>query len=77
VAVVDIGATMTTLNVLHNLKTIYTRDQIFGGKQLTEAMQQRYGLSIEEAGKAKKVGGLPEEYLTEVQEPLKEARPSR
>jgi type IV pilus assembly protein PilM len=73
VAVVDIGATMTTLNVLHNLKTIYTREQIFGGKQLTEAIQQRYGLTLGEAGKAKKVGGLPEEYLTEVQEPFKEA----
>lgn len=73
VAVVDIGASMTTLNVLHNLRTIYTREQIFGGKQLTEAIQQRYGLSVEEAGKAKKMGGLPEEYLTEVQEPFKEA----
>jgi type IV pilus assembly protein PilM len=73
VAVMDIGATMTTLNVLHNLKTIYTRDQIFGGKQLTEAIQQRYGLSMAEAGKAKKMGGLSEEYLTEVQEPFKEA----
>lgn len=73
VAVVDIGATMTMLNVMHNLKTIYTREQIFGGKQLTEAIHQRYGLSMEEAGKAKKLGGLPEEYITEVQEPFKEA----
>lgn len=73
VAVIDIGATMTTLNVLHNRKTVYTREQIFGGKQLTEAIQQRYGLSFEEAGKAKKMGGLPDEYSTEVLEPFKEA----
>jgi len=31
VAIVDIGATMTTLNVLHEGKIIYTRDQMFGG----------------------------------------------
>lgn len=29
VAVVDIGATMTTLSVLHNGRTIYTREQLF------------------------------------------------
>ena len=33
VAVVDVGATMTTLNVMHDQKTIYTREQVFGGKQ--------------------------------------------
>ena len=53
VAVVDIGATMTTLSVLHNGRTIYTREQLFGGKQLTEEVQRRYGLSVEEAGSLK------------------------
>ena len=73
VAVFDVGATMTTLNVLHNLKTIYTREAVFGGKQLTEEIQRRYGLSFEEAGMAKKQGGLPENYISEVLEPFKEA----
>jgi type IV pilus assembly protein PilM len=73
IAVVDIGATMTTLNVLHNLKTIYTREQVFGGKQLTEEIQRRYGLSYEEAGMAKRQGGLPDDYVPEVLEPFKEA----
>ncbi len=72
VAVVDIGATMMTLTVLHNAKTIYTREQLFGGKQLTEEIQRRYGLSIEEAGLAKKQGGLPDDYETEVLNPFKE-----
>lgn len=31
VAVVDIGATMTTLSVLHKGRIIYTREQLFGG----------------------------------------------
>ncbi|MGX5221110.1 pilus assembly protein PilM [Pseudomonas segetis] len=73
VAVVDIGATMTTLSVLHNGKTIYTREQMFGGKQLTEEIQRRYGLSVEEAGLAKKQGGLPDDYDSEVLQPFKQA----
>ena len=73
IAVIDIGATMTTLNVLHDLKTIYTREQVFGGKQLTEEIQRRYGLSYEEAGMAKRQGGLPDNYVPEVLEPFKEA----
>ncbi|HEB59585.1 MAG TPA: pilus assembly protein PilM [Gammaproteobacteria bacterium] len=73
VAVIDVGATMTTLNVLHDLKTIYTREQVFGGKQLTEEIQRRYGLSYEEAGMAKRQGGLPDNYVPEVLEPFKEA----
>ncbi len=66
IAVVDIGSTMTTLSVLKDQATLYTREQIFGGKQLTEEIQRRYGLSYEEAGLAKKVGGLPEDYESEV-----------
>jgi len=73
IAVVDVGATMTTLNVLHDTRLIYTRDQVFGGKQLTEEIMRRYGLSFEEAGMAKRQGGLPENYEPEVLEPFKEA----
>lgn len=73
IAVVDIGATMTTLSVLHGGKTIYIREQLFGGKQLTEEIQRRYGLSFEEAGRAKKQGGLPDDYDSEVLLPFKEA----
>jgi type IV pilus assembly protein PilM len=73
VAIVDVGATMTTLNVLHGGKIIYTREQLFGGKQLTEEIQRRYGLSNEEAGLAKKQGGLPDDYESEVLQPFKDA----
>lgn len=73
IAVADVGATMTTLNVLHDFKIIYTREQVFGGKQLTEEIQRRYGLSYEEAGMAKKQGGLPDNYGPEVLDPFKEA----
>ena len=73
VAIIDIGATMTTLSVLADDKSIYTREQLFGGKQLTEEIQRRNGLSFEEAGLAKKRGGLPDDYEQEVLQPFKEA----
>lgn len=73
IAVVDIGATMTTLSVLENQKIVYTREQVFGGRQLTEEIQRRYGLTYEEAGLAKRQGGLPDNYGPEVLEPFKES----
>ena len=73
VAIIDIGATMTTLSVLAEDRSIYTREQLFGGKQLTEEIQRRYSLSFEEAGLAKKQGGLPDDYDQEVLQPFKEA----
>ena len=72
IAVVDIGATMTSLNVIEDGNLIYTREQSFGGKQLTEEIMRRYGLSYEEAGRLKKAGGLPDNYIPEVLEPFKE-----
>ena len=73
VAIVDIGATMTTLSVLHRGVTIYTREQLFGGKQLTDEIMRRYGLPLEEAGLAKKQGGLPDDYEHDVLDPFREA----
>lgn len=73
VAVADIGATILTLNVLVDGKTVYTREQLFGGRQVTEEIQRRYGLTVQEAGLAKKQGGLPEDYEMEIVEPFKEA----
>jgi type IV pilus assembly protein PilM len=66
VAIVDFGASTTTFSVLHNLKVIYTRDFAFGGQQLTEEIMRTYGLSLEDAGRAKKEGGLPSNYQPEV-----------
>lgn len=72
IAIIDIGATMTSLNVIQNGSLIYTREQNFGGKQLTEEIMRRYGLAYEEAGRLKKSGGLPDNYIPEVLEPFKE-----
>jgi type IV pilus assembly protein PilM len=70
IAVVDFGASSTTFSVLRNLKVIYTRDFAFGGQQLTEEIMRTYGLSMEEAGRAKKEGGLPSNYQPEVLDPF-------
>ncbi len=66
VAIVDFGASTTTFSVLHDLKVVYTRDFAFGGQQLTEEIMRTYGLSMEDAGRAKKEGGLPSNYQPEV-----------
>jgi len=71
IAVLDIGATMTSLIVIQDYKMVYTREQPFGGKQLTEEIMHQYGLTCEEAGLAKKEGGLPENYVTDLLEPFK------
>ena len=73
VAIIDIGSMMTTLNVILAGKTIYTREQMFGGNQLSEEVQRRFGLSAAEAENAMKRGGLPEEYEFEILAPFKES----
>lgn len=73
VAILDIGATTTTINVMYNKRSVYTRHHAFGGRQLTEEIQRRYGLSYEEAGLAKKHGGLPDNYEADVLRPFMEA----
>lgn len=73
VAVVDVGATMTTLAVFQDERTVYTRDQAFGGRQLTEEIMRYYGMSHEQADSAKRSGDLPDRYDVEVLEPFKEA----
>ena len=73
IAIADVGSTTTTFSVLEKLKVIYSREQQFGGHQLTEDIQRRYGLSFEEAGLAKRQGGLPDNYEPEVLEPFKDS----
>jgi type IV pilus assembly protein PilM len=70
IAVVDFGASSTTFSVLRDMRVIYTRDFAFGGQQLTEEIMRTYGLSMEEAGRAKKEGGLPSNYQPEVLDPF-------
>jgi type IV pilus assembly protein PilM len=70
IAIVDVGATMMNVNVLRNSQSIYMREQPFGGAQLTQEIQNHFGLSAEEAEAAKRAGGLPENYESDVLQPF-------
>ena len=70
IAIIDVGASIMAVNVLRNDQSIYMREQPFGGNQLTQEIQNRFGLSPEEAEAAKRAGGLPENYETDVLAPF-------
>lgn len=72
IAMVDVGATTMSVNVLRNGQSIYLREQPFGGNELTQDIQTKFGLTAEEAELAKRDGGLPEEYQGELLQPFVE-----
>ncbi len=53
VALVNIGASVMNVNVLHRGTTIFWRDVAFGGNQYTEAIQRELNLSREDAERLK------------------------
>ena len=70
--IVDIGATVTRVTVLHNGQTVYTREQQIGGNQLTQDIARAFDMPPEEAEAAKRVGSLPENYGPDVLAPFNE-----
>lgn len=70
-ALVEVGAHSTTVYVLSNGKIIFTFDEPFGARNLTERIQLKYGLGYAEAVNAQREGGLPESYETELLIPFK------
>ena len=62
VALVDIGSGMLSFNIIYDGHIIYNREQMFGGRQLTEEIQRHYGLTFLDAERAKKKGELPDDY---------------
>jgi type IV pilus assembly protein PilM len=72
IAIVDVGANVMNVTVLRNDQSVYTREQAFGGNQLTQEIVTRYGMSPEEAENAKRSGGLPDDFETEVLRPFME-----
>ncbi len=72
VAIVDIGANVMNVSVMRNDQSVYSREQAFGGSQLTQDIVARYGMSPEEAESAKRSGGLPDDFETEVLRPFME-----
>jgi len=70
-AVIDIGASQITFVVVSENSIIYSTETAFGGKQLTEEIQQYYNLSWADAGRAKRKGGLTDDYAENMLEPFK------
>ena len=72
IAIVDIGQSLMNVTVMRNDQSVYTREQSFGGAQLTQDIVNRYGMSPEEAENAKRSGGLPDDFESEVLRPFME-----
>jgi len=70
VALIDIGANVMNVSVLRNGQQMYSREQAFGGVQLTQDIARQYGMNIEEAEAAKRTGGLPEDYERDLMRPF-------
>ena len=72
VALFEVGAYTTSMQVIRNDDLLYERDQAFGGAQLTQLIVRQYGFSPEEAEAKKRNGDLPEDYRAGVLVPFVE-----
>ena len=70
IALVDVGANVMNVTVIRNDQPVYTREQAFGGSQLTQDIVRAYGMSNEEAEAAKRTNSLPENYEAEILSPF-------
>ncbi|MFT4267478.1 MAG: pilus assembly protein PilM [Xenophilus sp.] len=70
VALFEVGAFTTSMQVLRNDEVLYDRDQAFGGAQLTQLIARQYGFSPEEAEVKKRSGELPADYGSGVLKPF-------
>lgn len=69
-ALVDIGANAMKVIVMKGDQQIYSREQAFGGNQLTQDMVRAYGMSYEEAETLKRTGPMPDNFETEILRPF-------
>ncbi|MDP1565745.1 MAG: pilus assembly protein PilM, partial [Polaromonas sp.] len=70
VALFEVGALTTSMQVIKNDEVLYERDQAFGGAQLTQLIVRQYGFSPEEAESKKRSGDLPDDYGSSVLKPF-------
>ena len=69
-ALIDIGANAMKVMMVKGDQQVYTREQAFGGNQLTQDMVRAYGMSHDEAETLKRVGPMPDNYETEILRPF-------
>ena len=70
VALFEVGALTTSMQVMRDDEVLYDRDQAFGGAQLTQLIVRQYGFSLEEAESKKRSGNLPDDYEASVLRPF-------
>jgi type IV pilus assembly protein PilM len=70
VALFEIGAMTTSMQVMRNEEVLYERDQAFGGAQLSQLIVRQYGFSPDEAETKKRSGDLPDDYVGGVLQPF-------
>jgi type IV pilus assembly protein PilM len=73
VALFEVGALTTSMQVIRDDEVLYDRDQAFGGAQLTQLIVRQYGFSLEEAESKKRSGELPDDYESGVLRPFVES----
>jgi type IV pilus assembly protein PilM len=66
VALVNIGASVTNVNVLSGSNTIFWRDISFGGNQYTDAIQKQLSLSFEQGEALKRGEAAADHTVAEV-----------
>ena len=72
VALVNMGAAVTNINILARGQTVFWRDLSFGGNQFTEALQREYNLAFDQA-EALKRGQSVDRYTTADARPVLDA----
>ena len=60
VALLNIGASTTNINILNGVRSAFTRDATFGGNQYTSLLQKELGLTFDQAESVKRGMPLPE-----------------
>lgn len=60
VALLNIGASTTNINILNGVRSVFTRDATFGGNQYTSLLQKELGLTFDQAEAVKRGMPMPE-----------------
>jgi type IV pilus assembly protein PilM len=72
VALLNIGASTTNINILNGTRSVFTRDASVGGNQYTGLLQKELGLTFEQAESVKRGMVIPEGVEQRSIEPILE-----
>jgi type IV pilus assembly protein PilM len=73
VALLDIGASVMTINVVRGATSIFTRDISAGGNQYTDLLQKELNLTFEQAETIKRGGAIEQPLTSEQIQPALES----